>query len=128
MTRTQHQSSQRTETSSGHVIKKMPVVSESNKVSSLSSLSTSTKHSTLWTPRRVTPALLRGLEHQRQELSGCSGRPAGAPHTRSTGGAAAVPGSPSPPGGTHPIHRSAEGVCKTMQSVHINLLCGDMPR
>ncbi|TMS15551.1 Transducin beta-like protein 3 [Larimichthys crocea] len=54
---------------------------------------------------RVAPAVLCGLEHQRQKLSRCSGRPAGPPHAPAARGAAAVPGRPKPPGGTHPIHR-----------------------
>lgn len=58
---------------------------------------------------RVPPALLCSVEHQRQKLSGCSGRPAGAAHSLAPRGAAAVPGCPKPPGGSHPIHRSAEG-------------------
>lgn len=59
-------------------------------------------------PLRGSPAILRRLEHERQKLPGRSSRPAGPPHTRATRGAAAVPGGPDPPGGTHPVHRSAE--------------------
>lgn len=60
------------------------------------------------TPPRGSPAILRRVEHQRQKLPGRSSGPAGPPHTRAARGAAAVPGGADPPGGTRPIHRSAE--------------------
>lgn len=70
---------------------------------------------------RVPPALLCRVEHQCQKLSGCSGCPAGAAHSRAPRGAAAVPGCPKPPGGSHPVHRSAEGMSVFKAHVHINV-------
>ena len=71
------------------------------------------------TPLRVAPALLCGLEHQRQKLPERPGHPPGAPHTPAARGAAAVPGRPSPPRGTHPIYRC---VCVCFPVTNLSLL------